>query len=73
MIRTICLCLILSLRVLPRQGGLLSPPQPMRQTSPQMMPPTGQIASRSVRDIPVRLRGRAAWKVIPGSGIKRPG
>jgi hypothetical protein len=75
MIRTTCLCrcLVLLLRVSPRQGVPLSPAQPMRQNLPQMMPPAGKIASPWARDIPVRPRGRASWPVIPNPGIKRPG
>jgi hypothetical protein len=61
MIRTtrLCRCLVFLRRVLPRQGVLLSPPQPMRQTSPQMMPPTGQLSSPlgPVRPAPGLLTG----------------
>jgi hypothetical protein len=75
MIRTtrLCRCLILLLRDSTRQGVRLSPPQPMHQTLPQMMPPTGLIASPWARDIPVRLLGPRLLTGDPGLGIKRPG
>jgi hypothetical protein len=75
MIRTVRLrrCLVLLLRVSPRQGVPLSPPQPMRKILPQMMPPAGQITSPWARDIRSGSSGRAFWPVIPALGIKRPG
>ncbi len=53
MIRTTrpCRCLVCLPRVSPRQGVPLSPPQPMRRISPQMMPPVGQIASPCAYDL----------------------
>jgi hypothetical protein len=68
-----CRCLVLLLRASARQGVPLSPPQPMRQTLPQVMPPTGQIASPWARDIPAGSSGNASRPAILGPGIKRPG
>jgi hypothetical protein len=57
MIRTASLCRrsVLLKRALARHGVPLLPPQRMRQTLPEMMPPTGPLASPWAHDILLRL------------------
>ena len=65
-------CLVLLLRVSARHGVPLSPPQPKRQTLPQMMPPTGPTPSPGARDTLVRLLGPRLLTGDPGPRHQTP-